>query len=172
MWTGIFGTPASKKSKRKIDMTPSLVYQLKKYKLSCPRSDLGLVFSNSCGNPLDPDSLIKRQFLSALRRSKIRRVRFHDLRHSNVAMRIEQGQNIKYIQVQLGHASIQTALDRYGHLINDVNSEEAKKLDAILGYSKPDANGRNEQNMMFKEIYNPLKKLVAGTGFEPATFGL
>ncbi len=42
------------------------------------------------------------------------------------------GQNIKYIQNQLGHASIQTTLDRYGHLIKEVNSEQAKKLDDIL----------------------------------------
>ena len=63
-------------------------------------------------------------------------LRFHDLRHTNVALRIEQGQNIKYIQNQLGHASIQTTLDRYGHLIKEVNSEQAKKLDTILGFDK------------------------------------
>ena len=142
MWRGAFGTPKSKKSKRKIDMTPTLVLELKKHKLACPVSEDDLVFCNAYGKTLDPDSLIKRQFLTALRRAKIRKVRFHDLRHSNVALRIEQGQNIKYIQVQLGHSSIQTTLDRYGHLINDVNSEEAKKLDVILGYSIPDANGR------------------------------
>jgi len=77
------------------------------------------------------------QFLPALRRAKVRRVRFHDLRHTNVALRIEEGQNIKYIQNQLGHASIQTTLDRYEHLIKDVNTEQAKKLDNLLGFSTP-----------------------------------
>jgi integrase len=97
-------------------------------------SDLDLVFPNAKGTPLEPDLLVKRHFLPALRRAKVRRVRFHDLRHTNVALRVEQGQNIKYIQNQLGHASIQTTLDRYGHLLKEVNTEQAKKLDTILGF--------------------------------------
>ncbi len=87
---------------------------------------------------------MKRHFLPALRKAKLRKVRFHDLRHTNVALRIEQGQNIKYIQNQLGHASIQTTLDRYGHLIKDVNTEQAKKLDSILGFSSGEDSGAVE----------------------------
>ena len=34
-------------------------------------------------------------------------------------MRIEQGQNIRYIQQQPGHSSIKVTLDIYGHLFND-----------------------------------------------------
>ncbi len=79
-------------------------------------------------SPLDPDSLVRRQFLPALKRAGVKRVRFHDLRHLNVALRLEQGQNIKYIQNQLGHASIQTTIDRYGHLLKEVNKEQAMKL--------------------------------------------
>ncbi len=36
-------------------------------------------------------------------------------------MRIQAGQNIKYIQSQMGHASINITLDIYGHLFNDAN---------------------------------------------------
>ena len=134
IWKGQFITPKSKTSIRRIDMSPYLVMELKKHKLACPVSNLDLVFCNEDGNPHDADALIRRQFLPALGRAKIRKVRFHDLRHTNVALRIEQGQNIKYMQHQLGHASIQTTLDRYGHLIKDVNTEQAKKLDNILGF--------------------------------------
>ncbi|GFP35840.1 hypothetical protein HKBW3S43_01627, partial [Candidatus Hakubella thermalkaliphila] len=31
-------------------------------------------------------------------------------------------ENIKFIQAQLGHASIQTTLDRYGHLLPEVHN--------------------------------------------------
>ena len=57
-----------------------------------------------------------------------------------VALRIEQGQNVKYIMHQLGHASIQTTLDRYGHLMTDVNAEQAKKLDGILGFDRAETH--------------------------------
>jgi integrase len=134
VWNGEFVTPKTKNSVRKIDISPYLAMVLKKHKLGCPMSDIDLVFHNTKGNPLEPGSLVKRHFLPALRMAKVRQVRFHDLRHTNVALRIEQGQNIKYIQNQLGHASIQTTLDRYGHLLKEVNTEQAKKLDAILGF--------------------------------------
>lgn len=128
-------SPKSKKSVRKIDMSPSLVSELKRHKLACPVSELDLVFPNSKGNPNDGDTLVKRHFHPALRRAKVKKIRFHDLRHTNVAIRIDQGQNIKYIQHQMGHASIQTTLDRYGHLIKEVNQEQAMKLDNALGFT-------------------------------------
>ena len=127
--------------------------------------------------------MIKREFIPALRRAKFRKIRFHDLRHTNVALRIEQNQNIKYIQKQIGHASIQTTLDRYGHLKKEVNQEPAVKLDSILGFVENSGSLKNPVSRLLAKTGNfresevgenlkPLKKLVAGTGFEPATFGL
>jgi integrase len=180
LWKGQFVTPKSKRSVRKIDMSPTLARDMRRHRLQSPPGNLDLVFSNSKGLPLDGDTLVRRHFLPALRRAKVRQVRFHDLRHTNVALRIEQGQNIKYIQNQLGHASIQTTLDRYGHLIKDVNSEQALKLDTILGFvEKPGSSSGNGRKMVEEATKkgspgpdNPLIYLVAGAGFEPATFGL
>ena len=45
---------------------------------------------------------------------------------------IAQGAHPKYIQAQLGHASIQTTLDRYGHLMPDAHAAEARKLDRLV----------------------------------------
>ena len=36
------------------------------------------------------------------------------------------------IQAQLGHASIQTTLDRYGHLMPEIHQAEARKLDRLV----------------------------------------
>jgi len=132
LWKGQLLTPKSKLSARRVDLTPSLIIELKKHKLASPISPQDLVFCNADGNPWEPDALVKRQFLPALRRAGIRQVRFHDLRHTNVALRLAQGQPIKYIQHQLGHSSIQTTLDRYGHLMPDIGAEQAMKLDNIL----------------------------------------
>ena len=139
VWKGKFIPPKSKTSVRRIDMSPHLARELQNHIEASPNNELDLVFSNTEGNLVDPDTMVRRHFLPALKRAGIRRIRFHDLRHTNVALRIEQGQNIKYIQNQLGHASIQTTLDRYGHLVNDVNTEQAKKLDRILGFDDADA---------------------------------
>jgi hypothetical protein len=48
--------------------------------------------------------------------------------HTYASLLIAWGAHPKYIQAQLGHASIQTTLDRYGHVMPDVHEAEARKL--------------------------------------------
>ena len=86
-----------------------------------------------------PDNFSRRDWVRALRRSKLQRIRFHDLRHTYASLLIAQGAHPKYIQVQLGHASIQTTLDRYGHLMPEMHEAEARKLDRLVF-------GENAQN--------------------------
>jgi len=54
---------------------------------------------------------------------------FHDLRHTYTSLLIAQGENIKFIQSQLGHASIQTTMDRYGHILPNANHGVGERLD-------------------------------------------
>jgi integrase len=98
-----------------------------------------LVFCRSDGKPIDPDNFVHRVWARVLRRAELRRIRFHDLRHTYASLLIAQGAHPKYIwahpkyiQAQLGHASIQTTLDRYGHLMPDAHAGEARKLDRLV----------------------------------------
>ena len=47
-------------------------------------------------------------------------------------MKIEQGENLKYIQLQMGHSDIKVTLDVYGHLLKDANPEAAARTDALI----------------------------------------
>jgi integrase len=136
VWRGQFIAPKTSYSVRRIDVSPYLLSELRRHVLASPSNDLGLVFANEHGGILDPDTLVKRHFFSAIERAKIKRIRFHDLRHTNASLRIAEGQNPKYIQDQMGHASIQTTFDRYGHLLKKANPDQAKKLDGILGFDR------------------------------------
>lgn len=121
LWKGSFQTPKSKKSNRQIDMPDMLVQELRKWKLACPANEHDLVFPSPEGQPSQHDNVVKRHYNPALRNAGLTQVSFHSLRHSNASMRIQAGQNIKYIQSQMGHASINITLDIYGHLFNDAN---------------------------------------------------
>jgi len=49
--------------------------------------------------------------------AKLRRVRFHDLRHSFASLPLSQGESPTYVMEQMGHSSINVTVDIYGHLI-------------------------------------------------------
>jgi len=102
-------------------MPQQLVYELKRWKLACPVSEHDLVFPGLEGGIANHVNIVNRYFYPALRRAGLRHVSFHSLRHSNASLRIQSGQNIKYISDQLGHSTIKITLDVYGHLFNDVN---------------------------------------------------
>lgn len=60
------------------------------------------------------------------------RIRFHDLRHTNASIRLEEGQNIKYISAQLGHANPTITLNTYSHLIKAGDPEAASRLERAI----------------------------------------
>src|SRR5262249_8668660 len=54
-----------------------------------------LVFCAENGTPIDPENFTKRDWARALRRSGLRRIRFHDLRHTYASLLIAQGAHPK-----------------------------------------------------------------------------
>ena len=62
----------------------------------------------------------------------------HSLRHSQVALLIAQGEHPKVIADRLGHSSVRTVLDVYGHLYEGADEAAAKRLDEqIASYARP-----------------------------------
>jgi len=127
-----FSTPKSNDSNRTIRISPKLREALELHRLVAPVSPHDLIFCTSKGTPINPRNLVRREFLPALIRAGLKRIRFHDLRHTYTTLLIAQGENIKFIQSQLGHASIQTTLDRYGHLLPDAGKDVGERLDAFV----------------------------------------
>ncbi|MFF1558551.1 tyrosine-type recombinase/integrase [Streptomyces sp. NPDC058279] len=77
--------------------------------------DSGLVFTARGGGPIDPANL-NRSFLSLLDRAGLRRIRFHDLRHSTATLLLEQGVELVVIKELLGHAHIGVTATVYAHV--------------------------------------------------------
>ena len=119
-------------SNRKIDLGPKMLIDLKKWKLACPESKLNLIFPNKVGNPINHNNLVNRHFNPALKAAGLHRIRFHDLRHTYASLLIEQGENIKYIQNQLGHSSPTVTLNVYAHLMKPTNQAAAIRLENTI----------------------------------------
>lgn len=133
---GAFAQCKTKNARREIPLPPSLVHELKQWKLACPRVEghsVDLVFPNSLGKPESATNLRKRQFYPTLRRAKLRQVRFHALRHTYVSSLIANGvQNIKRLQMLLGHSSATITLDTYAHLLPDSDDGVAAAAELAL----------------------------------------
>jgi integrase len=134
---GRFYEPKSKYSRRAVVVPPVLMEALKEHQarqlVDGPISELGLVFPNEAGKPLDRHNLLTRVLWPALTRAGLRRIRWHDLRHSYAATLISRGENIKFVQKQLGHSSIQITLDIYGHLLPETEKDAAQRIETAFG---------------------------------------
>jgi integrase len=129
---GAWYKPKSRASNRKIDLGPAMMSSLRKWKVACSINELDLVFPNEAGNPINHGNMLRRHFYPALETAACSKIRFHDLRHTYASLLIEQGENIKYIQNQLGHASPMVTLSVYAHLMKSVNQEAACKLEKTI----------------------------------------
>jgi integrase len=87
-----------------------------------------LVFPSPTGQPMHRSTRYKMGFLPAIRRSGVPRIGLHGLRHTYASLLIAQGEHPKYIQMQMGHASINITMDVYGHLMEKVNVKSASRL--------------------------------------------
>ena len=63
-------------------------------------------------------------------------MRFHDLRHTYASLLIDQGENVVYIQKQLGHSKPTVTLDIYAHLMEKHRPEVAAKLESGISVAK------------------------------------
>jgi integrase len=80
------------------------------------------------GQRLEMYNVKSRYFLKTLQKSGLRRIRFHDLRHTFASLLIQNGESLAYVKDQLGHSSIKMTVDVYGHLVPGANRAAVNRL--------------------------------------------
>jgi integrase len=133
-----FGEPKTAAGRRTIDL-PAFLCEMLVEQLATraqPGAD-GLVFVNTRGKPPHTSSFASHTWSRA--RAAVGRpdLRWHDLRHTAVALAIANGAHPKAIQERMGHSSITVTLDRYGHLFPSLGQEIANGLDATFRSAAP-----------------------------------
>lgn len=89
---------------------------------------LDYIYVNEIGELIKPGYLTQH-FPALLEKKGLKRIRFHDLRHSCASLLFANGVSMKEIQAWLGHSDISTTMNIYTHL--DVDSKIAS-ANAIL----------------------------------------
>ncbi|WFB08352.1 site-specific integrase [Streptomyces sp. LX-29] len=97
-----------------------------------------LVFMTKNGTPIEPRNL-NRSFTALCDRAKVRRVRFHDLRHTCASLLHERGADARTIMEVLGHSSIRVTMDIYTFVRLDSQRAAFDRVgDALRDGNEPD----------------------------------
>lgn len=134
------GKPKSKKSRRRITLSPAIVQVLRR--ASDGKAPRDLVFTAPRGGTLNQATWYEDRWRKAVALANERELtvipRFHDLRHTHAAWLISAGVPLPVIQQRLGHESITTTVDTYGGLLLQAHDLADAAIDAALsGRSVP-----------------------------------
>lgn len=162
---GELGPPKSSKSRRSVALSPEVVTEL--HPLIEGRPGDAWVFRNQAGGPVRHQTFHDNAWTPAVRlangepaqKAGAKRVarrrdasgaviepldppmgkrpRPHDARHSNASWLLAAGVPINYVQAHLGHESITTTVDRYGHVMPAAQLAIRSAISAALAASHP-----------------------------------
>ena len=94
------------------------------------------IFVNGIGKIYNPNS-VTEAFGKLLKENGLRKIRFHDLRHSCASLLLANGVSLKEIQEWLGHSDIATTADIYSHLDFKSKISSAYLMDGVLNLPEP-----------------------------------
>jgi len=106
------------------------------------------VFNNRSGEPFKD---IRTQFTTVLRRAGIKKIRFHDLRHTFASQLVMSGVDLNTVRELLGHADLKTTLI-YAHLSQDHKKQAVNVLDSLHGIKmtkKPPCDTKESLNSIY-----------------------
>jgi site-specific recombinase XerD len=90
------------------------------------KTDSELVFPDEDGQMRSND--FRTEMKNAAKKAGLRKIRFHDLRHTFASNFVIKGGNLLSLQKILGHSTISMTL-RYAHLAPDFMASEIEVLD-------------------------------------------
>lgn len=86
-----------------------------------------LVFTNALGDHLHPQRLYDHHKKIA-REAGASNARVHDLRHTFAVLSLQNGDDVKTVQENLGHATAAFTLDVYGHVSERMKEDSAARM--------------------------------------------
>ena len=133
--TDYITSPKTESSNRKITIPKFLKGEIKDY--------LDRQYEMAPEDRIFPitDRAVQKKMKQKTEEAKLKPIRVHDLRHSHIALLIEKGLQPLIIAQRVGHDSVNTTMNIYGHLYPNKQKEVADLLNA-------EATGEWENNLV------------------------
>lgn len=137
----VYGSPKTGRSRRTIPLPGQSAKVLRAHRASQAAEMLAhglrwtatdLVFTSTVGTVIEPRNL-SRLFDQLIAAAGVRRIRFHDLRHTCASLLLAQGVPPRVVMDVLGHSQIAITMDLYSHVMPSALREAADAIDRALG---------------------------------------
>ena len=146
---GHFQELKTRTSYRSIALPGFLLKELRVWRLACPKSPHDLIFPNLDGRPMSYWNLMARGFHPALKRAGIRRIRFHDLRHTFASLMISNGEDIVRVSRLMGHANASFTFNTYCHMLPRRRDPIGDRLASLVFGNKMETDRDAENQTRF-----------------------
>ncbi|NBI07220.1 tyrosine-type recombinase/integrase [Senegalia massiliensis] len=132
--------PKNFSSNRTISVPGSITKLIKKYqieqlenKLKCGDlwEETGFLFTQWNGKAMHPYTPSK-WFDKFIKRNGLKKITFHQLRHTSATMLINSGINVRALSSRLGHSNTSTTMNIYAHELKSVDKAAADKLEEMF----------------------------------------
>jgi integrase len=136
----VFGPPKSNKSRRTIPLPAASAKVLRTHRANQAAEalalgpawvDSGLVFTSTVGTVIEPRNL-NRFFDELIAKARVRRIRFHDLRHTCASLLLAQNVPARVVMEILGHSQLAMTTDLYSHVMPTALREAADAMDRVF----------------------------------------
>lgn len=143
----IFKTPKTKDSKRTLSAPAELMQKLEKEKMKQEElekkdildNEYNLVCLNRQIEPYKGDDL-NRYFRKFCKENNFKQVRIHDLRHTNATLLLLSGTDMKTVSNRLGHTDIKITMNKYSHVLEEMDRKASDNLTDLLFKEKSTGN--------------------------------
>ena len=139
--TPIFSAPKTAAGARTIDLDATTIAALRAHRVRQGeqrlsfgpgwRHEFDLVFADGDGGPLLP-GWVSSRFEAHVRRSGLKRIRLHDLRHTWASLALRASVHPRVVQERLGHSTIAITLGTYSHLSPGMGKEAGDRVAGLL----------------------------------------
>lgn len=136
----IFQEPKTRSGRRTIQLGEGTLDALRRHR-EIQRSQISrmgerwqdndLIFTSKVGTPINPSNL-RKDFAELLEKAGLKKIRFHDLRHTAASLMLNHGVPVIVVSRILGHSKPSITLDIYGHLYHEMQGEAARIMDELV----------------------------------------
>ena len=134
----VFSGPKTKRSRRTVSLSPSVVETLRAVRIDQAKRRLllgpayqrepDLVFATQDGRPLSARTAY-RKYQAVVQRAEIPRINFHSLRHTHASLLLLKGAPVAFVSERLGHANPSVTYSVYSHVVDGMQDAYVSKID-------------------------------------------